>query len=166
MGYTSGVQSIDKIRDITDPRKRAESAARLVQRATERVRKARDDRDLALVTLHRGHGWTSVACYQLAGMVRSSFEHIRDEFPAVLPGTDASEDELVATVQRAGAELAEWDAAAKQARPVRDDAARALLAGFDNRAPMTGAEVARLTGLTRVRIHQLRDSGKLATQGA
>lgn len=155
------MQRIETVRSIGDPRKRLKAAVKVIDEARERAQTARDQRDLALITLHRAHGWKAVRCYELVGMRRSTFDDIKKEFPAKLQpiGTD-DPDEIARIAVRRATEAAKYegqkDSVVSQARRIRDEAGAVLLRGYDKYPPVWPAELARMTGLSAARISQIR----------
>lgn len=147
------MRNLDSVHITADPRDRAAEAARIIAHAAQTADAARSDRNLALLTLYREHGWLWDSCCAAAGIAQTQFVRIQREAPAQLvpPGGELmSEDAAAAEVRRQAARIAEQDGIIARARDIRDQAIEDL-AGDGVSRP----EIARLTGLTPTRLSQI-----------
>lgn len=145
---------------ITDPTERARAAARLTGDAAEAAEKERLHRDVGALVLHYQHGYPPVRIYRdILDIPRSAFIRMTQHKPAEwsdrLP-FDADDPAAVEKFTRRHADrFRRYLDLSGQARRVRDEAVDTVLNGHDT-APVSSAELARLTGLTTARIAQLR----------
>jgi hypothetical protein len=146
--------TIESVRAIKDPGKRATQAAKIIRAARARADEARQERDAAAMSLHRHYNWGPVDVYRAIGVSRSAFVDIAERVGRIGKISNAEQ-----VMSRAAATVARNETLANEAREVRDEAATGMLNGR-YRKPGGGAyrnsEVAKCTGLTTARVAQLR----------
>lgn len=149
--------TIDAVRQIKDPLKRAAAAAKVNRAAQERADTARWGRDCAAVSLHKHYHWEPVDIYRALDVSRSLFVRICERVKAEGPVRKIPDAERVMT--RTAATVARNEALVEESRLVRDEAVMGMLNGR-YRKPGGGtyrnAEVAKATSLTTARVAQLR----------
>ena len=153
------MQSIDKVRAISDPLERVAAAADLVRKAEERADAARSMRDMATIVAHLDDGVPPVTLYRdVLKCSRGLFVRIIQRAPAKRPKMDNAVDQA----RESAAAVRRHEDVIEQARAIRDETALLLMNGGKDPVtkkkitPVQNADIARATGLTTARVAQVR----------